>query len=387
MRTTSRTFWQYVLLLVLCGGPSLALSACASRPETGAFVSTTAEAPEAKLHTILVATTRSRDARPGTLFNGERTSSLDFASVKLSVPPNHVSGAIEWPAHRPGDPRSEFVVRDSSYLDDDKAFVATVNRELKSRPIGQRKLLVFIHGYNTLFAEGLYRFAQIVDDAGSTAVPVHFSWASRGQATDYVYDLNSATTARDALERTLRLLAASDAEQINVLAHSMGNWVTVEAFRQIMISGNVPAARKVGTILLAAPDIDIDVFKSQMRRIGKPRKPFVIILSKDDRALGLSKFIAGDKDRLGSFADHGELTALGAVVIDLTDVETEDVANHGKFAEIAEIAPQLEQVLAGGIGPGRGAGQVWREGAELAIGALSAPASILSMPIRIFANE
>jgi esterase/lipase superfamily enzyme len=363
------------------------LSGCASRPETGAFVATTVGAPEARLHTILVATTRSRDDRAGTLFNGERSPSLGFASVTLSVPPNHVSGAIEWPSQQPGDPRSEFAVRDSNYLDEEKTFVESVNRELKSRPVGQRRVLVFIHGYNTLFAEGLFRFAQIVDDSGSTAVPVHFSWASRGQTTDYVYDLNSATAARDALERTLRLLAASDAEQVNVLAHSMGNWVTVEALRQIMISGNVPAARKVGTILLAAPDLDIDVFKSQMRRIGKPRKPFVVIVSKDDHALRLSKFIAGDKDRLGSYADHDELTALGAVVIDLTDVETEDRANHGKFAEIAEIAPQLRQVLAGGIGAGKDTGRVRREGAELAIGALSAPATILSLPIRIFADE
>jgi len=167
----------------------------------------------------------------------------------------------------------------------------------------------------------------------------------------------------------------------------MGNWVTVEAFRQIMISGKVPAAKKVGTIVLAAPDIDVDVFKSQMRRIGKPRKPFVIILSKDDRALGLSKFIAGDKDRLGSYADHQDLNALGAVVIDLSDVEADDMSNHGKFAEIADIAPQLKQVLAEGIGSDRGAGKVRREVAGLAIGALSAPATILSLPIRIFANE
>ena len=106
-----------------------------------------------------------------------------------------------------------------------------------------------------------------------------FTWASRGQATAYVYDLNSATAARDGLEHTLRLLLRSNAEKVNVLAHSMGNWVTVEAFRQIRISGDLPPASKIGTILLAAPDIDIDVFKSQMRRFGKPQKPFYVVLS------------------------------------------------------------------------------------------------------------
>ena len=92
----------------------------------------------------------------------------------------------------------------------------------------------------------------------------------------------------------------------------MGNWVTVEAFRQIRISGDLPPASKIGTILLAAPDIDIDVFKSQLRRFGKPQKPFYVVLSQDDRALFLSRTIAGGVTRVGDASDTAELTALGA---------------------------------------------------------------------------
>ena len=136
-----------------------------------------------------------------------------------------------------------------------------------------RKVFLFIHGFNTMFAEGLYRLAQLAHDLKAPGVPVLFTWASRGKATAYVYDLNSATAARDGLEHTLRLLLSSNAEKVNVLAHSMGNWVTVEAFRQIKISGDLSHADKIGYVFLAAPDIDIDVFKSQMRRFGNPRKP------------------------------------------------------------------------------------------------------------------
>ncbi|HUW74684.1 MAG TPA: alpha/beta hydrolase [Methyloceanibacter sp.] len=80
----------------------------------------------------------------------------------------------------------------------------------------------------------------------------------------------------------------------------MGNWVTVEALRQIKISANKPPIRKLGAVVLAAPDIDIDVLKAQMRRFGKPRKPFFIVLSRDDKALRFSNFIAGGKQRLGA---------------------------------------------------------------------------------------
>jgi esterase/lipase superfamily enzyme len=321
------------------------LTGCAPRPAIGALLENHEASTGTKNHTILVATTRERDPRPGTYFGGERSQSVSYATMTVAVPPTHVPGKIEWPSRAPGNPTTDFVVRDAAYLDSERDFVKALNAQLAMRPPGRRKVLVFIHGYNTMFAEGLYRFTQIVDDADAPAVPVLFTWASRGKLTGYVYDTNSATAARDELEHTLRLVFASNAEEVNILAHSMGNWVTVEALRQIKISAKLPPISKLGAVVLAAPDIDIDVFKSEMRRFGKPRKPFFIVLSHDDKALRFSDFIAGGEERLGSYSNDAELTALGAVVIDLTDVKATDPSNHDKFAQLAEIAPQMRQVL------------------------------------------
>ena len=214
-----------------------------------------------------------------------------------------------------------------------------------------------------------------------------FTWASRGQATAYVYDLNSATAARDALEHTLRLLLRSNAEKVNVLAHSMGNWVTVEAFRQIRISGDLPPANKIGAIVLAAPDIDIDVFKAQLRRFGKPQKPFYVVLSQDDRALFLSRTIAGGVTRVGDASDTAELAALGATVIDLTDVRADDATNHDKFVQLASVAPQLRGILARGINTNHGATDA-SERAMSGVGSVVAlPLTLLGAPIRIIANQ
>ena len=204
-------------------------------------------------------------------------------------------------------------MRDEKYLDGDKAFVQALNAQLALRPPGSRNVFLFIHGFNTMFAEArLSRGRSSLMIPRLPGVPVLFTWASRGKPTAYVYDLNSATAARDGLEHTLRLLLRSNAEKVNVLAHSMGNWVTVEAFRQIRISGDLRPRTRSATILLAAPDIDIDVFKSQLRRFGKPQKPFYVVLSQDDRALFLSRTIAGGVTRVGDSPDTAELTALGA---------------------------------------------------------------------------
>ena len=269
------------------------LAACAARPENG-FLSPVAEnATGASNHTLLIATTRERDARPGTLFNGERGKSIHYATLTVSVPPTHIPGKIEWALMPPGNPATNFVVRDGAPLDDEKAFVQALNAQLAARPKGSRNVFVFIHGYNTLFAEGLYRFAQVVHDSKAPGVPVLFTWASRGKLADYIYDNNSATAARDDLVRTLRLLLASNAEKVNILAHSMGNWVTVEALRQMKISGNLQYASKIGDVFLAAPDIDVDVFKSQMRSFGKPRKPFYISPFKGRQSVGALKIHRG----------------------------------------------------------------------------------------------
>lgn len=355
------------------------LEGCATRPEAGFLKPVSAPAPGASKHTILVATTRERDSRPGTLFNGNRSGTLAFATLTVSVPPKHADGQIELASSPPGNPQTDFVVREAAYIDSEKAFVQTLNARLDEQPRGKRKVLLFIHGYNTNFAEGLYRFAQIVHDSGSSAVPVLFTWASKGSFTDYVYDNNSATIARDDLEHTLHLIAASDADEINIVAHSMGNWATVEAIRQIKISGDMAGANKIGAVVLASPDIDLDVFKSEMKRIGRPRKPFFIIISKDDQALRVSRLIAGGKPRLGADSDVQELASLGAIVIDLTTLKGADALNHAKFAQLASVAPELAHVLQEGIA----SSAAGMPKSEAAIG--GPLASFITLPVRIIA--
>jgi esterase/lipase superfamily enzyme len=382
-RSSRRSFSILAIALV-----AASLAACASRPENGYLSAVALVAPGAIDHTVLVATTRGRDAHPGTLFNGDRASAVDYAEITVSVPPTHAEGKIEWATTPPGDPNADFVVRDEAYLDGDKAFVTALNAQLALRPPGKRRVFVFIHGFNTMFAEGLYRLVQIAHDAKAPGVPVLFTWASRGQATAYLYDTNSATAARDELEHTLRLVLASNAEEVNVLAHSMGNWVTVEAFRQIKISGNLDHANKLGYVFLAAPDIDIDVFESQLRRFGKIKRPFYVVLARDDKALWLSGTIAGGVSRVGDDPRVGELAKLGATVIDLTDVQANDSAHHDKFDQLAAVAPELRDVFAQGIAANPHATDLSETTAAGGLGAVVAlPLTLLGAPVRIIAGQ
>ncbi|TIV09250.1 MAG: alpha/beta hydrolase, partial [Mesorhizobium sp.] len=187
----------------------------------------------------------------------------------------------------------------------------------------------------------VYRLTQIVHDSGYPGTPVLFSWASGAKTTDYVYDKESAAAARDQLEVTLRMLAQTGARRIDIVAHSMGTWVTMETLRQLAITGDRDLNGKLGYVVLASPDIDVDVFKKQMIRYGKPDKPFAILLSGDDRALKLSSFISGDKPRVGDYGNAADLASYGVVVADLTNTKGGDRLNHAKFAD----NPILVQLL------------------------------------------
>ena len=62
-----------------------------------------------------------------------------------------------------------------------------------------------------------------------------FTWPSGGSLVDYVYDRDSAVYSRDALEAVLQALKPTKRRLDIDLAHSMGNYLAVEALRQMAI--------------------------------------------------------------------------------------------------------------------------------------------------------
>ncbi len=294
-------------------------------------------------HAIFIATTRKRSSDPGKVFDGERSARLNFARVNVTVPGEHRIGQIERKKRgKSDDPSKYFMATDVTGYDTAPKFTKALDADIAAR--GGRVIL-FVHGYNTGFDDAVYRLAQIVHDAGYPGTPVLFSWASGASTTGYVYDKESASAARDQLEVTLRMLQQSGARRIDIVAHSMGTWVTMETLRQMAISGERDLGGKLGDVVLASPDIDVDVFKSQMRRYGKPAKPFILLLSDDDRALRLSGLIAGSRPRVGDYKNAADLAGYGVTVVDVSRAKSGDNFNHTKFADNPALVRELGQRL------------------------------------------
>lgn len=282
-------------------------------------------------HRVHVVTTRTPAETRGELFSGGRADAIGFARVDVTVPAAHRSGGVEQP--RSGvqrDASKHFAAAGLGIYAGEADFVDEL-RSTISRTGG--RAMVFVHGYRTPFANSVFRAAQIVHDSGYTGTAVLFSWASTGRTVDYVYDNNSATVARDGLEHTLDLLHRAGARRIDIVAHSMGNWVTMEALRAVAIRGDRDIGDVLGDVVLASPDIDVDVFKAQMKRIGKPDRPFFVMLSRDDRALLVSGLIAGNRPRVGDYGNDDDLASLGVIVVDVSGLKAGDGLNHAKFAD------------------------------------------------------
>ncbi len=322
---------------------ALAVSGCAGRNTHDLLNKTTVSVPASDIaatHEIFVATTRQPATKdPRQVFDGDRSLTTNYARVDVTVPKVHQVGAIERAkGSANSNPAKQFTATDVVHYGDAQQFAKAVGADIAMR--GDRAL-VFVHGFNNGFDDGVYRMTQIAHDTKYPGTPVLFSWASSGKTTGYIYDKESANAARDDLEATLRMLAKTRAKSIDIIAHSMGTWVTMEALRQLAITGDRDLGGKLGYVILASPDIDVDVFKKQMIRYGKPDKPFAILLSADDRALKLSSIISGDKPRVGDYGNAADLASYGVVVADLSQTKGGDRLNHAKFAD----NPMLVQLL------------------------------------------
>lgn len=326
------------------------LGGCLSSPE-GVLTPVDHTVPGATEVSILVVTTRAPSDNPGLLYSGERGDAIDFNELVVSVPPdaNRKVGEVQWPKKLPADPGREFATLSASKVDT----VQEVRDWYRRNRSGSGRLLVFVHGFNTRYESAVYRFTQIAHDSDTDATPVMFTWPSRGSVFDYGYDKESTNYSRSALEALLTSAAAlPEFSEITVLAHSMGTWLTMESLRQMAIRNNgVPS--KIGNVILAAPDLDVDVFRQQLADMGPNRPKFTVFVSTDDRALTLSRRISGNVDRLGQIdisdpAYREEFEAGGITILDLSALQGGDRLNHTKFAQSPEVVRLLGQRLIDG---------------------------------------
>ena len=330
---------------------ALLCCSCAGRPLQGVLVPTAESAEGTSRIPLLIATTRQRATGvAGEMFNSERASTMSYAQIAVSIPPDEARkiGEIQWPASPPGDPHRNFVTASAEYLDK-PGFSAALAAVAKTTR--RNKAMIFVHGFNNRFDDAAYRLAQIVQDSKAPVIPVLFSWPSRGVIglSAYVYDRESADQSRDSLEQLIDTVALSPSvREVTLLCHSMGCLLTLDALlSRSARAGQIGA--KVKNVLLVAPDVDVKIFREDMQQIGNPRPRFALFLSQDDRALKLSKSLWGGATRLGDVNPEEEpyktdLKREKILVFDLTHLKGD---SHSRaFDDVTSVMGMIERRLA-----------------------------------------
>ncbi len=295
---------------------------------------------------ILVATARTPAPAPE-YFSATRDFDTNFATFDVSIPPNRDPGTIRYPKSDP-DPDRDFVVTEATHLDGPRAFVKAINAKAAEFPAAGRTGVIFVHGYNTNFAEGLLKTAQLYHDLKSPGVSLLFTWPSAAKLLSYITDRESALFSREALAQTLAAMARSNLNGFNVVAHSMGAFLTMETLRELALAGDHATLDKIDAVVLISADLEVDVFRRQAPAVLAAGVPIYLLVSDDDKALQASAFIRGESDRVGSVRSKADLGGLDVTIIDLSEIETDAADSHLKVGSSPELIAFVQRLRASG---------------------------------------
>ena len=182
---------------------------------------------------------------------------------------------------------------------------------------GNQTLLVYVHGFNNEFEDSVTTLANLWHFAGRTSVPIAFTWPAGNGAgpLGYFRDRDAGTFSVFHTKEFLRMLAEiPEVQQIDIVAHSRGTEVVSTALRELIIEArgagvHPKAALKTGTLIMAAPDLDVDIVRQRLvtERISEAFEQINLYINPNDGALRLSALLT-QSTRLGALRkeDFGE---------------------------------------------------------------------------------
>jgi esterase/lipase superfamily enzyme len=313
--------------LALCGCAGLASNA--PRFDASALVLTP---------TLLVATTRKavNNGRSRPWFGPERAAAMTVARAKLTPPDD-----------------GRFSLASVGLIDWQIVKIEPVGQvgDLIAPTAGGHDVLIYIHGYNTTFETAALDAARLSDGIKFVGETMVFSWPSRASLLDYGYDRESAMWSRDALQQVIEgLIASPVVGHVHIVAHSIGTMLTMEALRQVYAEIGEEAVNRIGAVVFASPDIDMDGFSSSVKKIGPLASKITVVASTNDRALAVSRWIAGGMTRVGA-AEGEQLARMGIRVIDGSK-EGWGIINHDLFLSNDHIRKVIRSAVDGHPGSG-----------------------------------
>lgn len=291
-------------------------------------------------------------------FKGDQCTDPDmvyYGQCKVEIPKTHRLGEIGrawWQRWATLDfSGSDSLKLNAIYTSKDAgAFWKTLNRIFLDKQSSDRDALVFIHGYNSSFEDAALRSAQIGFDLKIKGETAFFSWPSQGKFISYNSDEETIEISGLAIAKFLSDFAQkSGAEKIHLIAHSMGNRGLLKALNNIVseVKSNEKDI-KFGQIILAAPDLNVHLFKQTQDAYSSLSLSTTIYASSKDIPVFLSKMLH-QQPRLGLTSPVTAVEGMDTIKVNNFDISN---LGHGYYAEAKPVLADIFDLMRNGSPPG-----------------------------------
>lgn len=277
-------------------------------------------------------------------FSSHRDKVLHYGNVIVYVPESHQFGSTgsSWASRVVRLTDDRLKIEQINPLSQDE-FLAELNGALMRNRPKKRRVLLYIHGYNCDFDEAVIRAAQMGYDLKVEGVTAVYSWPSKGNWSPWGYEADQTTieSSEDFLaEFATKLALESKAEEVDIIAHSMGNRALLRAVNALAAAMG-QARKKLGQIILAAPDVDADVFSKLATIYPTVSSRTTLYTSTKDLALQASAFFH-QYDRAGFYPPI--MLIPGIDTVQVSNVEL-TLLGHSYYAQAGTVLNDMFDLI------------------------------------------
>ncbi|MDR1827696.1 MAG: alpha/beta fold hydrolase [Methylobacteriaceae bacterium] len=286
----------------------------------------------------------------------EHVDTLLFASVRKYIPADGggsftadrgsalAVGTVTFARGQPGALRKALSLGPGDFVPGSpRLSTGDQNAEGFVRETDGREVMLYVHGYRETFVSAATTTFDLARAIGFDQCAAFFSWPSTGGTLDYARDRESALWSREHLADLLTaLLRRGSREKVHLVAHSMGTLLVLESLREVLREGGGARMARLGAVVLAAPDVDMDLFVQAVERLKPLAERITVISAVNDRALALSSVISGG-ERAG-MVDRERLERLGVRVADASEFAA-GILNHDLYLSNPDVVQVVRRAM------------------------------------------
>lgn len=219
----------------------------------------------ARVQVFYVADKNGNGNTPASRFYGSERSDISYGKCMVSIPNDHQPGELEsasiFKLEFHEDPNKQIVILNVTKKDE-KAYFAEIAKKVGHSK--HKSALIYISSYSLSIEDAARRSAQMAYDLKFDGVPVLYGRPSQANKTGSITDENTINSTQNRMETFLNGFASKTAaKNIYLIAHDMDSRSLINTLDSL--TGKNPKYKnRFKIIILAAPDIDADIFKDQI---------------------------------------------------------------------------------------------------------------------------